>query len=616
MKAIRKLSWLMLSVLVISLVLTACGEKEVEVTRIVTEKETVVETVVETVIEKETVVETVVEKETVVETVVEKETVIVEVTVPPPPAEPKSITITFFEEPDTLNPWYTGMWFSAITENFWLVPLWMFDDNLDMVPELAAEIPTKENGGLSEDGLVLTVELRDDIVWSDGTPITADDFVFTYEMIMADGNAVQTRYPFDTFVESVEALDDQTLQIVMSEPYAAWNTGLDLQPFPRHVLEPVFEAEGSIDEADWNRNPTVSVGPFNFKEWVAASHLAFEANDDYWRGRPTLDEIFIRIVPDDEAQMAAIKTGDTDFGVYMTAADKPDIDTVDNVELIASGGGGWVESWFFNLVDEELADETGIAPGHPALQDKLVRQAIVMGVDRQQIIDELFYGLYIIPASLWYDTPYEHPDIEPYPYDPDAAMALLDEAGWVDSNGDGTRDKDGVELVLQYSTTAGNELREATQVVVQQMLAEIGVGIDINNYSYDVIWNSFGDGGPIALGEYDIAEWSTIASDYPDPNDPGWLCEEIPSEDSPAGGNWQGVCIEELNELFHAQAVEPDLETRIDMYHRIQEIMHDEMFYMGVRSDPDFWALNDRVKNVRFGSGNFPFWNCYEWDVE
>ena len=594
MKPTRTLSWLMLLVMIISMALAACGGEEATDTPQPAAPEAT--------------------------KVPEEPTEAPEPTEPPPteppPAEEaKSVTITFFEEPDTMNPWYTGQWFSAITQNFWLVPLWMFNDNLEMVPELAAEIPSVENGGLSEDGLTLTIKLRDDIVWSDGTPITADDFVFTYEMIMADGNAVQTRYPWDTFVDSVSALDDQTIQIVMNEPYAAWNSGLNVPMLPKHVLEPVFEAEGTIDTADWNRNPTVGVGPFVFKEWQAASHLVFEASDSYWRGRPTLDQIFIRVTPDDEAQMAAIKAGDTDFGVYMTAANKPDIDALEDVQLIATGGGGWVESWFFNLISEELAAEKGLEPGHVALQDKSVRQAIVMGVDRQQIIDELFYGLYIIPSSLWYGTPFENPDVEPWPYDPEAAMALLDEAGWVDSNGDGTRDKDGVELVLRYSTTAGNELREATQVVVQQMLADIGVGIEIENQSYDVIWNGYGDGGPIALGQYDIAEWSTIASDYPDPNDPGWLCEEIPSEDNPAGGNWQGVCIEELNELFHQQAVEPDLEKRIQMFHRIQEIMHDEMFYMGVRSDPDFWALNDRVKNVRFGSGNFPFWNCYEWDV-
>jgi peptide/nickel transport system substrate-binding protein len=170
--------------------------------------------------------------------------------------------------------------------------------------------------------------------------------------------------------------------------------------------------------------------------------------------------------------------------------------------------------------------------------------------------------------------------------------------------------------VLRYSTTAGHELREATQVVVQQMLADIGVGIEILNQSYDVIWNSYGDGGPIALGEYDIAEWSTITWDYPDPNTGDWLCEEIPSDEYPAGGNWQGVCIEELDELFSTQAVTADPDARIEMFNEITRIMHDEMFYMVVRNDPDFWSLNTRVKNVRFGPGDWPFWNSYEWDVE
>jgi ABC-type transport system substrate-binding protein/ABC-type branched-subunit amino acid transport system substrate-binding protein len=536
-------------------------------------------------------------------------------TEPTEPGEAKTVTITFFEEPDTMNPYYTGMWFTTLTYDFWLTPLWFFDDGLQAVPEIAAEIPSVENGGLSEDGLVVTIKLREDAEWSDGTPLTADDYVFTYDMIMADGNAVQTRYPFDTFVESVTALDDKTVEISMTEPYAAWAIGLNLWLLPKHVLEPVFEAEGTIDTADWNRNPTVGVGPFVLKEWSAASHLIFEANDNYWRGRPNLDQIFIRIVPDDEAQMAAISAGDTDIGVYMTGANKPDIDAIDGVELVAPGGGGWAESWFFNLISEELAAENDLEPGHPALQDKRVRQAIVMGLDRQQIIDELFYGVYIVPASLWYDTAYENPDVQPWPYDPEAAMALLDEAGWVDSNGDGTRDKDGVELVLTYSTTAGNELREATQVVAQQMLADIGVGIEIENQSYDVIWNGYGDGGPIALGQYDIAEWSTQTWDYPDPNTGDWLCDEIPSTDNPAGGNWQGVCIEELEELFQQQAVTADTAARIEMYHRIQEIMHDEMFFMGVRSDPDMWALNTRVKNVRFSTAS-PFWNSFEWDVE
>jgi peptide/nickel transport system substrate-binding protein len=570
----------MLLVLVASIVLTACGAREVEDTSVVTGGETVG----------------------------------VEVTVPPESGELKSVTMTYFEEPDTMNWMYSGMWYSSITFDLFHVPMWFFDDKLEMVPEIAAEIPSVANGGLSDDGLQVTIMFRQEVMWSDGTPLTAHDYVFTYEMIMADGNAVQSRYPFDTFVESVTALDDYTLQVVMNEPYAGWYIGLNIRPLPKHVLEPVFEAEGSIDTAEWNRNPTVGVGPFFFKEWEAASNLVFEANPNYWRGTPKLDQIFIRITPDDEAQKAAIKTGDTDIGVNMMPSDKPDIDAIDGVELFFSGGGGWAESWFYNLVTEELSAETGIAPGHPALQDKRVRQALEHAINRQQIVDELFYGVYFVPKSMWYDTAFEHPDIKPRAYDPAAAMALLDEAGWVDSNGDGTRDKDGVELVLRYSTTAGNELREAIQVVVQQSMAEIGVGIEILNYSYDVIWNGYGDGGPIALGDYDIAEWSDQVTDYPDPNHVYYMCAEIPSQDNPAGVNWFGVCNEELDALFKEQVVEMDTAARIAIFHEIQEIMYEEALWLGIRNGADMWALNDRVLNVRFGSNSF--FNAFEWDVE
>lgn len=530
-----------------------------------------------------------------------------------PPAEPKTATITFFEEPDTLNFYYTQMWFAQLAIDFQLLSLWQIDDTGQWNTELALEAPTMENGGVSADGVTLTIKLREDVVWTDGTSVTAHDYVFTVDMIMDDGNAVQTRYPFDTFVESYKALDDYTIEIVMNAPYAGWWVGFDVPFLPKHVLQPVFDAEGTIDNADWNRNPTVANGPFVLKEWVAASHLILEANDTYWRGRPVLDKIFIRIVPDDEAQMAAIKTGESDIGTFLTAADKPDMDEIDHAELV-SVSGGWVESWFFNLIDEDLAAANNLNAGHIALQDKSVRQAIAMAFDRWEVNDQLFYGLYRIPGSFWYDSPYEDKSIEPWPYDPVAAAALLDDAGWVDSNGDGTRDKDGVELVLHYATTAGNENRESIQLIVQQQMAEVGIGIRIENYSYDVIWNGYGDDGPAAQGLYDIAEWSTAPADLPDPNDNAWLCSEIPSAENPAGLNWSGVCIEELDDLMAQQAVSTDLNERIALFSQIEKIWKDEVFWLGVRTDTDFWSLSTNMINVKL-SGVDSFWNAYEWDV-
>jgi peptide/nickel transport system substrate-binding protein len=270
---------------------------------------------------------------------------------PEEPAEPKTATMTFFEEPDTLSELYSSMWFGTITFDLFQLSFWQFDDEGNVSLELATEFPTMENGLISEDGLTITIPLREGVVWSDGTPVTAHDYVFTTEMIMAEENAVQTRYPNDTFVESVTALDDYTVEIVMNEPYVGWAVGLDWNFIPEHVLRPVFEAEGTIDNAAWNRDQSVTNGPFKLKEWEATSHLILEANDDYWRGRPILDQLFIRIVPDDEAQMAAIKTGDTDIGVFLSAADQPDIEELPDVELVGASSG-YVESWWVNLISE------------------------------------------------------------------------------------------------------------------------------------------------------------------------------------------------------------------------------------------------------------------------
>jgi len=270
---------------------------------------------------------------------------------------------------------------------------------------------------------------------------------------------------------------------------------------------------------------------------------------------------------------------------------------------------GYNESWFFNL----NTDETAADNGHLALQDVRVRQAIAYAMDLDAICEELLFGGTYPPATLWEEMPFAYPDAELYKYDKAKAEALLDDAGWVDTNDDGTRDKDGVELVLTYSTTAGREVREQTQVVAQQYLADVGIGIEIANNSYDTMWNSYGDDGPISTGQYDIAEWSTVG-DFPDPNYSDWLCSEIPSDESPDGENWYGLCDEELDDLFQAQAVEVDPDKRIQIFHDIGKMMSEKVYWLGVWHDNDVWTINKRTSNIKI-SGADPFWNCFEWDV-
>jgi peptide/nickel transport system substrate-binding protein len=146
----------------------------------------------------------------------------------PPATEPAAnegiAIITYVQQPTTLSPLYSTQWYSSITREFFLKTLWSFDPDNNPIPEIAAEIPSVENGGMSEDGLTLTVNLREDVTWSDGEPVTANDFVFTYEMYIADSNAVSSSYPYDPYVASVEAPDDQTLVVTFSEPFAPWLT--------------------------------------------------------------------------------------------------------------------------------------------------------------------------------------------------------------------------------------------------------------------------------------------------------------------------------------------------------------------------------------------------------
>ena len=541
-----------------------------------------------------------------------------EVAVEPEPAEtlggPKSVTMTFFQEPNSLVRMYTGMWFAGLAIDLLNPGLWFFDDNLDISLEMAAEVPTKDNGLISEDGLTVEIPLNPDADWSDGTPVTADDFVFTYEMILDPANInVGSTWPYDSYVESVTAKDDKTLVIQFSEPFAPWASTMFDFVLPKQVVEPVYKARGTIDGlAAWRGpkdGPTIYNGPYAVKEWETGSYLIFEANDNYWRGRPKIDQINILIVPDDEAQMAAIRTNDTDIGIFLSYADIPTIEELGDVE-IRTVLSGFNESWFFNL----NTDETDAGNGHIALQDVRVRQAIAYAVDFDLICKELLYGGTYPPLSKWEETIYAYLDANPYAYDPDQARALLDEAGWVDSNGDGTRDRDGVELVLRHSTTQGREVREQIQVVAQQNLADVGIGIEIVNYSSDLMWSSFEDGGPIASGQFDIAEWSHTSS-FPDPSESQWLCSEIPSDEFPEGTNWYGICDAELDAAVRAQAVEMDPDKRVELFHEIGRIMNEKVYWVGVWHDNDVWAINTRLLNARISGAN-PFWNVFEWDVQ
>jgi peptide/nickel transport system substrate-binding protein len=511
---------------------------------------------------------------------------------------PKVATLIFTQEPDTMNPLYTNMYYSTILHQVWNLWAWQYDDQNKPYPVLVKELPNMENGGISADGKVLTLKLRDDLVWSDGTPMTSADFKFTYDMYVSKKNAVSTTYPYDQ-IASLETPDKLTVVVTFNAPFAPW-----LQLFhgilPEHVLKPVFDKDGNLDNAAWNKAPSVGIGPYKFDKWESGSYLRFVRNDKFFGTKPVLDQIFIKIVPDDAAQVAALKAGDGDLGIFIAYPDIPALETA-GVSIVTVQSG-YSEGWFISMGPK----------AHPALQDVRVRQALVYAVDREKIAKDLLLGKTKPGASLWDNTPYVDPTLKPYPFDPEKAKALLDEAGWK-MGADGVREKDGVKLSLRYGTTT-KEVRQSTQAVVQQMLAAVGVKTELLNYDSDIFFASYADKGPAYTGELDIMEWSDVTQ-FPDPNFTYFLCSEIPSDESPRGVNAQYLCDKELDGLFQQQATQVDTAARIATFQKISKIVFDQVYWASLWQDPDIWAVGKRLNNVKL-SGATPFYSVGEWSLK
>ncbi|MGE5224249.1 MAG: ABC transporter substrate-binding protein [Omnitrophica WOR_2 bacterium] len=518
----------------------------------------------------------------------------------PPAAGKKVVTFLWTQEFDSLNPMYTNMWFSTVTEQLWNCWAWTYDEKNVAHPLLVKEIPTLENGGISKDFKTITMKLADNIKWSDGEAITADDFVFTYQMWVDKKNTVSSTYPYEK-VASVEAPDKQTVVMKFAEPFAPWEATLWKGLLPAHVLKPVFEKEGSLDKAAYNTAPTVGCGPYVFKEWQSGSFANFVASDNYWLGKPKIDEVFIRFVPDDTAMVKALQAGDGDLGAFIPYSEVPTLKDA-GINLVTEPSG-YNEGLFF-LINKDK--------GHPALLDVNVRKAIAMSLNLDKLNQDLHYGLTKPAASYWDALPFwNNPPMENYKYDPEGAKKLLDDAGWKVGS-DGVREKDGKKLELKWGTTI-REDRQNVQAIGQQELAAVGIKVNISSNDSDVFFADVANNGPAASGQLDIMEWSDAPA-FPDPDIYYWLCSEIPSADSPSGTNWFYLCDEELDSLIKKQASELDVTARQKIVEQINTIFHDKVYWLGLWQDPDVWAFNNKLQNVKI-SGVTPFFNIMEWDI-
>lgn len=482
-------------------------------------------------------------------------------------------------------------------------PLLIVDHDSNVLPGLLAEVPTLDNGGISPDFKTYTLKLRPDLVWDDGSPVTAEDFVYTRDWITNPENNSYATHGWER-VESIDVSDDGlTAVVTLTEPYVFWMSeaviGMGIVP------KDAMERLGSRDEYN---NAPVGNGPFKFVEWVRGDHITFERNDTYFRGPAYLDRVIVRFIPDQNAFVAQGIAGDYDIGLGHIEASIPDLEAADNLQIVTT-------DWPF--LERILLSQT--VPGeldtpHPILTDINVRKALAFCIDKQTIVDSLFYGVNPIGVNQVQGTRWFNENLEPYPYDPEEAVRLLEESGWMDTDGDGIREKDGQRLSLTYSTTAGASTRESIQAIVQQNAADVGIELVIENYPPPTFFGGFE--GILFGRKYELGQHANGIFSF-DPNlGSWWHSDSIPTADNPFGNNatgWSDPQVDELLDEFNA-GVEPARGEEI--LDEVQQIVYDNYPWIPLYQRAVIFTVGNNIHNVNpttFGVHAGLFWKSYNW---
>ena len=469
--------------------------------------------------------------------------------------------------PDSLNPG-NGVLSEAYTlyELVYDTPVAVTPDG-EYVPELASE------WSVSEDGLTWTLTIIEGATFHDGEPLTAEDVAFSVELYRdTEEFAFLPSYaaPFET----VEVVDETTLTLATAEPLNTFESYMAfIYVLPQHVWE------SEDDAVAFENAEMIGSGPFMLTEASQGEFVELESNAEYWGGSPNVDGVIFQTYGNADARVTALTTGEIDAITEFPATAVSTLQNAENVTVhiadIAAGGS--LRDVFFNITTEEdCPPDGGVCSGHPALKDLAVRQALATAVDKQQIIDVATLGtgslgLSMVPPGL---GEFYASDIEDYAFDVDAANALLDEAGYEDSDGDGVReclpDQDCETLTFRfhYADDIDSAPREAE--LLQGMWTEIGVAVEIQGLDPDTLTSIC-----CPAFDYDIMLWGWGS----DP-DPAFLlavalCTEIES-----GFNETGYCNADYDALYDAQAVEQDPAARVEMIHEMQQILIDDLPYI------------------------------------
>jgi peptide/nickel transport system substrate-binding protein len=402
----------------------------------------------------------------------------------------------------------------------------------------------------SDDRRTLTFHLRDDVRWHDGREVTADDVVFSVGLVRDPAVENRTYPPLFEYLTSVEAVDKYTVRARYEIGTPGALEGWRVPLLPKHLAETGAE----LITGEYAKNP-VGCGPFRFVRYRPGEELVLEANDDYWDGRPTIDRLLLRIVTDQRTAYQALLSGDLDIMVVT-----PDLWRDARQSAAASHLASF--SYYRLNVWQVGWNQDG---SNPFFTDARVRTALLLALDREKFIASVLHGQ-ARPGVTSYHPDLQETDasIEPLPYDPDAARRLLDAAGWIDSDGDGVRDKDGrpFEFTLMIFTSS-QKINDHMAAWQQQSWSEIGVRAEIDKLD----WHHFRE----KRANHDFEAAMAGLGFTPNPDQ----YELYHSSSAAEGYNFVSLSDPEIDRLVDRGRTEWDPEERRRIFSRLQQRLHE-----------------------------------------
>jgi peptide/nickel transport system substrate-binding protein len=505
---------------------------------------------------------------------------------------PQTLRVAITEAPESVNPIVA----SLVVDNdvFSLVynGLTRFDDRGIQIPDLAQQVPTLANGGISRDGRVITYRLVPNVRWNDGKALTSRDVAFSFAAYRNPGNDAAVDPTYDA-IARLETPDPSTVRIVLRHPWAPalalFSGGSGGVILPEHLLS----KEPDLNRVDFT-NPMLGSGPYRISAWHRGSDMTFEANPTYFRGAPHIARLRLAFLPNDNTMLVGILAGDIDLADNIDASIYDTARKSSSMAVAMNARSSW----------DHLTFNTARGP----LADVRVRRALCYGFDLNEIYHKVYHGLGLIgpvaqnPRTMWYNR-----RLHPYPYDVAKAAALLDAAGWR-RGPDGIRTKNGGRLNLTLVTTSGNHAREQAEIFLQSAWQALGVETTIKNADASLLYAPAAGGGPLNSGNFDVAIGGQVS-----PTDPSLSTINGSDQIPPHGRNYSFFRNAEITRLEEAGASTYDVAQRKRIYDRIQEIELSELPYYVLRWNEIISLHAPALTGIRPSPTESTFWNVMDW---